>query len=196
MTTIALQELIGRADTGKVSFATHRGTVTKTNMWSESRVTGGGGSSVSIAGWGGGSTRAVSTKVTNHREFWLKGASGKDSHFVTDANRVKVMEEQDVSVLTMSKGKKSAVVLVRNHAQDETQHNKMDLAVAFETKPWPFIVAGVCGIIWFGMFLAGASNLFSLMMFIGMAVGGYFAFKQYKFVQQRIAEYVAAMAAG
>ncbi len=96
------------------------GVVKETNMWSESHVSGGGGSTTVIAGWGRGSTKKVKTTVHNHLEFWVATEDGKERFYKVDANKVKVRPDQNVRIVEMNYhgDRESRAVYVQNNTQE------------------------------------------------------------------------------
>jgi len=115
------------------------GTIVADQVWSETRVRGGGGG-ISINGIGVGSSRTSST-VTNKREFALQRADGLQEIFQFNADAVKVAQGQALSVIRVAKkkGKSFDNVVLINHSMQKT----LDLAGAYTVFPlYAFLALG------------------------------------------------------
>jgi len=118
-----------KLDHDKFSLDILDGTVKDTNMWSESHTSGGGGGGLSIDGTGASHHKKIRTKIKNKREFWLEDESGKEYHFIVNADRISVRKEQPLKILAAFHKNITEAVLILNTKEEKvfTNHGKMYL---------------------------------------------------------------------
>lgn len=94
------------------------GTVKETNSWTETNVSGGGGSTVMMAGWGYGSQKNVRSVTHNFLEFWVQMENGHERCYKVNANKVKIRPDQSVKVIEMADDNNHEALLVYNQSDD------------------------------------------------------------------------------
>lgn len=165
-----------------------KGVVKDANMWSESRTEGGGGGSISIAGWGGGRTKKVKTTVTNKLEFWVETEDGKERHYAANADKVKIRKDQEIEVLELVNTKPNKMgaphlVCVHIPKQETVYQNMGGLSVASTLQPAKTILTVLY--VFPGILLSFAPDV-ALFYHIGLTVIGVLSFRTARRFSQQI----------
>lgn len=94
------------------------GTIKETNTWTETNVSGGGGSTVMMGGWGYGSQKGVRSVTHNFLEFWVQMENGHERCYKVNANKVKIRPDQSVKIIEIANDKNHEALLVYNQSDD------------------------------------------------------------------------------
>jgi hypothetical protein len=101
---------------------TERGEVAGAAKWSTTEISGGGGSGSTYQGTGFSSTAPIRSKTTEHDQFFVRTAGGKEIPVRLQNVNVALRDGQDLSVFWgVGEGKQAGPFLAfHNHTTDET----------------------------------------------------------------------------
>lgn len=172
----------------KFNFRYLEGTVKKCNSWSESRTQGGGGSTTIIAGFGGGRTQKIHTKVTNILEFWLETTDGKEHYYKVDANNIKVHENQEVRVVELAhtQGRKAGeyeLVMLYNLKQERVYSNLNPGDMVQREIPWK---SGALSLYMFLGFIGWVTPVGGLLHVASLTFGIPYLVKKYRYYKNKL----------